>query len=593
MEAPDDGGFPPHSQPASPSHTAHAAHALASFAQQGVLSAESIVPWPILESLVEDYFTFVHPLIPVPHEPTFRAALERREDLSSPTFVALLASMIGCLAASFPRRPRQHLRALNLEHLFPSSMSIIDRCHKVALEAQGLLNFNRPWSIHDAIINYLQGITTGYMHNQDSCLLYFHVGLAICKNLGLHTSSFLKAHDVNLPRMTPNGQGLEGPQSHNGDVILHELGKRTFWLLFTGIETVRQSGYPPFNLPSAKVDPYPPLPLEVDDAYLTSNQVLPQPEGHISALVGFNLNVRIFSSYKQVSMTEYEKGVDTVFDWDRQKKEIEESLAEVKRIIEELPPRFRIESGASKVNPNTPHYPSPGQELAVPHHQSNGGVPSNYQNRFMVQHSLQKANIFASQLGTRSYLVEKYFALDSRRQIESRANNENSQVSAFIPNTVSPILSPNLAPTEDAVGETDMSAERYHIIKDFLHGLGSINQVHIEPNGAPFVHKMRSIGTSLLSVLQQEQNKLAHYTASSKLMKKSGDVDDNVAPSTFDHIRAEEDLRAFLTVLQNLELAVFPNDKTYAEDDEFQMKQWVDFRGEQERSGRAGGFMSL
>ncbi|KAL8817709.1 MAG: hypothetical protein Q9191_008095 [Dirinaria sp. TL-2023a] len=87
-----DSGMPGQAGSTSPTH---AAQALASFAQTPFYkqNMETIAPLPIVEALIQDYFTYLHPLIPVPHEPSFREALSQREDNTNPTFLALLTSM--------------------------------------------------------------------------------------------------------------------------------------------------------------------------------------------------------------------------------------------------------------------------------------------------------------------------------------------------------------------------------------------------------------------------------------------------------------------------------------------------------------------
>lgn len=44
--------------------------------------AESIFPAPVLNNLLEDFFTYVYPLAPFPHETDFRESWQRRRDLT-------------------------------------------------------------------------------------------------------------------------------------------------------------------------------------------------------------------------------------------------------------------------------------------------------------------------------------------------------------------------------------------------------------------------------------------------------------------------------------------------------------------------------
>ncbi|KAF5006071.1 hypothetical protein FDECE_7531 [Fusarium decemcellulare] len=63
---------------------------LATVSIDQAIAAESIAPVSVLELLVDDFFTYIHPLAPFPHEPTFRQSLANREDRISSKFLGLL-----------------------------------------------------------------------------------------------------------------------------------------------------------------------------------------------------------------------------------------------------------------------------------------------------------------------------------------------------------------------------------------------------------------------------------------------------------------------------------------------------------------------
>ena len=569
------------------------------------------MPWPVLSALIDDYFTFIHPLIPVPHEPSFRQALQRREDVTNSTFLALLASMLGCLVASFPRRPRQHLRSLGFEGYFPNSMSVVDRCNKVAIEAQGSANYHRNITVHDAIISYLQGLTCAYTFKRDPCLLHFSQSLSYSTLLGLHKSSAARhlLDGSQAPRMTPNGQSLQGPQPHvSGDLVLQELGRRTFWVLFVSVKSLHQFGVSPsvLNIPPAtKADPYPPLPLPVDDQYLTPQQVFPQPPGTVSELVGFNINCRIFSSYDQISTNELIHGVDEVFDWQRQKSELEESLQNVKRIMEDLPTELQLNPRSNAANPSVHQYPSPNHLPGPPRY--NGTFnPVDINDRASIQHEIQKANIYASQLGTRSWLVEKYWTLSSSSHPTAPASSSRHSRTQ---QQQEQQLQPSLASTSSsALTEAAMTAERLEIIQDFLRVLSTISQVNMEPNGGSFIQKVRAIASTLLAKPDNNRNGNYHSRKTRVLRGiRDGAADDNdsnnnnksnsggVEAADQERVVAveeEEYLESFLNILARLENVVPPNETPSAQDEDAQLREWADLRSEQERFARLGGFLA-
>lgn len=231
MESPTAGAF---SSPTSPNNVAAT---LASFSSHAVLSAESICPFSTLELLVDDFFTYIHPLAPFPHEPSFRSAFKHREDLNNPSFLALLASMVGILVASFPRKPRLHLKAQHREQLFPNSISLVERCHKVAVEARGAGYLDKDLSVYDAATSYFLGLASAYTFNWRACRLYFGETLTIIRVLGAHKEKIPGFTDSvgALPAAFGGEGGNFNPNSDGVDFIRQEIGRRLFWVMFVGI----------------------------------------------------------------------------------------------------------------------------------------------------------------------------------------------------------------------------------------------------------------------------------------------------------------------------------------------------------------------
>lgn len=211
------------SQVMSPGPQQHAAQALVAIAGHGLHDAESIAPWPCLAMLVDDFFTYIYPLMPFPHEPSFRQAFERREDRTNPEFLALLAAMIGCLAASFPRTVRQHLKAEQIQNgvtLFPKAIYMINRCRAVALEARGTRFCDKESiTVYDAATSYFLGLAAGYTMQFNVCRRFMSQTMSFLRELQFHT----RREDV-------------CPETYGGplDVIQEQVGKRIFWVMFQG-----------------------------------------------------------------------------------------------------------------------------------------------------------------------------------------------------------------------------------------------------------------------------------------------------------------------------------------------------------------------
>ena len=191
----------------------------------GPLSAELIAPWRVLELLVDDFFTYIHPLTPFPHEPTFREAFQKREDRNSRDFLALLASMIGCLVASFPRSVQIHLKKHHSGNLFPTATAMIERCHLVALEARGPYFMNKEEAtVDDAATSYFLGLAAAYSLRWKACRRLMGEAMTLVRELGYHKPPDLGS---SMFRVTFPGSGF--------DCVKDQIGKRIFWALFLGI----------------------------------------------------------------------------------------------------------------------------------------------------------------------------------------------------------------------------------------------------------------------------------------------------------------------------------------------------------------------
>lgn len=227
-------GFSASSSPPSPNNVAAT---LASLSSHAVLNAESICPLSTLELLIDDFFTYIHPLVPFPHEPSFRAAFKHREDLNNPPFLALLASMVGALVASFPRKPRLHLKAQSREKLFPNSISLVERCHKVAVEARGTGYLDKELTVYDAATSYFLGLAGAYTFSWKQCRLYFAEALTIARSLGVHKIKDATIYSAaSTSGSDENGYIRKSPETV--DYIRQEIGRRIFWITFVGVRYV-------------------------------------------------------------------------------------------------------------------------------------------------------------------------------------------------------------------------------------------------------------------------------------------------------------------------------------------------------------------
>lgn len=192
------------------------------------LTAESLCPFDLVELLVDDFFTYIHPLQPFPHEPWFRDALRQRRDLSDRPFLALLAGMIGSLVSSYPRRPRRHLKALGKEKMFPTSTDFVKRCQHIVCQARGPGYLERrDLSAYDAATSYFLFTMCVYTYRFAEGRLYLGECFTIVR--------CLEALDDDPDRA--EGYPTLPPQSP-GDNIEREMARRVYWTVFVTIRCV-------------------------------------------------------------------------------------------------------------------------------------------------------------------------------------------------------------------------------------------------------------------------------------------------------------------------------------------------------------------
>lgn len=142
--------------------------------------------------------------------------------------------------ASFPRKPRLHLKAQHREKLFPNSFSLVERCHKVAVEARGPGYLDKHLTVYDAATSYFLGLCGAYTINWRQCRLYFGETLTIVRAIGAHRLKDPGFYTVGaLPTvMGADGPNFEGQTGEPIDYIRQEIGRRIFWVMFVGIRYV-------------------------------------------------------------------------------------------------------------------------------------------------------------------------------------------------------------------------------------------------------------------------------------------------------------------------------------------------------------------
>jgi hypothetical protein len=236
--------------------------------------------------------------------------------------------------------------------------------------------------------------------------------------------------------------------------------------------------------PATPTEPHPPLPREVDDVHIFPYDIQPQQEGVVSMMTGFNINVRIYLSYSSLATAEMAFGIDEIFDWDRQQRVFEQSLQRCRQILESIPEILRVQPRTGRdggFEQQRPYYPPMPEYSGMRDASLNGHNRADSHDR---RYEIQKANVYASHLSTRSYLVEKYFVqLEKYQKMKSQAGSQSSPHALAA--GVDRFISGTTADADEL--EKTMSGEREQIVKDLLVVLSSIDMVNMEPSGDSFV----------------------------------------------------------------------------------------------------------
>ncbi|KAG8408064.1 hypothetical protein J3459_018222 [Metarhizium acridum] len=554
-------GFPS----ASPSPQ-NAAKALMNISSDGILDAESIAPMPVLELLVDDFFTYIHPLAPFPHEPTFRQSFANREDRTRPEFLGLLASMVGALVASFPRSAREHLKAQHSTHLFPKAIVLVEKCRDIALLTRGSKwVLKQPKTLDDACTSYFLGLAGAYTLQGNPARHFVAETLILIRELGFMRPK----HAGDLPTFGTDPYSTEPlPFNHVKD----QIGKRLFWCLLLGIRSMAQLGMTGSDLviaPSTPSLPYPSYPENVDDICVLANEIIHQAEGTVTLLTGFRFGIDIYTTMNGVVSLELAYGMNTL-PWADQRILLRDGLMAAKGIIDNLPPELQLSAQGEDANSLATldesglQYVPPVWPNAQPSHDVRNVIKTQPAQRRRLQYEIQKANIFMSQLATRSYFVELYFNLrdvhladEQNNPVEDRSEEERA-----------------LQDADDKEIFALMAAERELIVQNLLEVLGCISQRNMEPNGLSLINKIRQVASTLLN-----------------------DSADRKGPVA---IKSEEALSQLIDILIKLEKtgpaaasrASDPNHMT-AEDEEEELRHWADLREYQLRFAASGAFAGV
>lgn len=312
----------------------------------------------------------------------------------------------------------------------------------------------------------------------------------------------------------------------------------------------------------------------------------------LSKLTGFNQAIKIYMTMNSLVSVELSYGITTLPFHD-QRAMLEDSLQAVKNVMVGLPRELNLDLN---LPPNGTEPAFDLGDLSSGMGKADGFMDDGFQyyntsfashqpsadfrnvmeqypeRRRLLQYEVQKANIYTSQLATRSYYVERYLNLrDNHRQAVAlgQAGGVNGNgISDHIKNAAAAALS--------AAGEqidsidASMLAERELIVQNLLTVLASISQRNMEPNGHSLVNKIRQVASTLVNSAPERKGPLA--------------------------VKAEETLNRFLDIMVRLEKSgtgeITVTDSTMNSQEEEELRAWADLRDHQVRFFQNGGFLN-
>lgn len=335
-------------------------------------------------------------------------------------------------------------------------------------------------------------------------------------------------------------------------------------------------------------EPRPDYPVEVDDQYILQHQILGQPEGTVSLLTGFVRAVKIYETMNPLISVELAYGLATL-NWYEQRGVLLSCLTEAKNAIENMPPQLFLDMdstpegqvGSTEMFEDAPgyHYHPPAYPAPQPPTDVRRILDADPMRRRQLQFEIQKANIYASQLATRSYYVERYLNLRDTERLRGNSNGFNMNGDGYDDGKAVAAAAVHAASQADDAIDKTMKEERELIVKNLLVVITSLPQQHMEPNGASLIDKIRQVASTLLNDAPDRKGPLAQ--------------------------KNEEYLARFLGILTRLEKTVpanagvgvgagmgMYNGAMTPQDEEDELRNWADLREHQLRFASQGGFMT-
>ncbi|ORX39389.1 fungal-specific transcription factor domain-domain-containing protein [Kockovaella imperatae] len=225
---------------------------------------EDVASWANISHFISLFLQYLYPLLPLVHRPTFAENLATRRDLKDTDFRALLLSIVAYVISQLPTS-RLVSETFDIEGL----KRLQRRCHRTCKSLQrtyyGPTNLTQITTI---IFDTFYLLSIGLGHTAGSRL---GQAVQLAFAMGMHSDE------------KTNTLGL--------DSIEIQLRRRVFWQLYASDKTRATPGMPMLINDFQGTCS---LPEPIDDEFITSQGMFPQPPGRTSVLAGFVCLSKIF-----------------------------------------------------------------------------------------------------------------------------------------------------------------------------------------------------------------------------------------------------------------------------------------------------------
>jgi hypothetical protein len=239
---------------------------------------DAVLPWTDACFFLTLFLRDQHCLVPVVHKPSFAQSLLARADKTDDALRGLVCSIIAFTICQCPISSM-----IGAGYARPRLVSILGRCRRAAEAVRTRQRMSRRPSLVLLSSALLDWITAQAVGDPQSTELHIAETTRLAHALGLHAAG-----------AGPSGSG-SGVDTET-DTVERELRHRLYWIIYSKDKTDALSGRP---LILHDFEGLPPLPLQVDDDYITPAGHLPQPTGRTSYMVGVVAIARIFRVISQ------------------------------------------------------------------------------------------------------------------------------------------------------------------------------------------------------------------------------------------------------------------------------------------------------